>query len=180
MKKGVVEEMGSYMQFGIARRMKIRKEKNWKEVVERVQQNVGKDLYKSRMKGKEIILTLKEEVIEQYLADFIEEQAEKCTMHIRANLLREASGLKGRNFDEMIEIIDNGGYQYVQFSNYWADVSYLDPEREAEIDVEERILYLIEGKVYMEHYDELFTYMRNAIIASSQNPIRTALVLTMD
>jgi len=178
--EGVEKDMGSHIQFGIAKRMRIKKTENWKEILERIQQTVGKDFYRVRMRGKEMVLTLKDTVIEKYLVDFIEEQAMQCDSHTRSCILKETSMLKGKKYTDMVEEFDIGDHKLLQLSNYWADVSYLDPEQQAEIDVEERIVYVIGGRTYIDNYAEIFTYLRNAIIASSQNPIRTALVLTMD
>ena len=56
------------------------------------------------------------------------------------------------------------------------NVNYLIPGHTAFADI---IDYISDGKIIMECWNELFSYLRKAIIKSSNNPIRTAVVVTI-
>ena len=58
------------------------------------------------------------------------------------------------------------------------DISYLDSEGSCEIFCN-LIDFIGDGKVLFECYNEIFTYLRNCIINSSSNPIRTAAFITI-
>ena len=154
--------MGTYLSCGIATKITISKrysEDNDK-IIERI---------------------LKKELIEKHAVDFAIEQVEKLSERDKKEAKESIEKLRGLNFEKMIEKAKEEPvyeFQLYEGNRVCNDISYLDPDHNCQIycDI---ISIICEGKAFFECYWRMFGYLRNCIIESSKNPIRTATFVTI-
>lgn len=124
---------------------------------------------------------MKKDIFEKYAIEFIKEQSDYFGEYAKKYAKEQLPLLENLKYDKLIEIAkdkDIYSFCYLEGSIFCNDISYLDNDGKSLIycDV---IDFISEGKVDLEEYCEIFTYLRNCIINSSQNPIRTATVVTI-
>ena len=174
--------MGQYLECGIAQTIII--EKRYKEdnktVLERIGENIDLSIYNIIEEDDYIELEMKKELFEKYAVDFIIEQSKFFRDNERTNV-ESLLELKGLKYDKLIEIANEKSIYNFQFldGNYInMDISYLDPKSKCRI-YGDFISFIGDGKVFLECYNYIFTYLRNCIINSSNNPIRTSVIVTI-
>lgn len=128
---------------------------------------------------KYLLLEMKREFMEKYAIKFIEEQLEialENTSEEDKSLIKE---LKDKKYDELMEFAEEKQYQNFQLiegnidSN---DISYIANKLTIFADI---IVYMIDGKILMECYADMFRYLRNLILKNSNNPIKTSAVISI-
>ena len=128
---------------------------------------------------KYLLLEMKREFMEKYAIKFIEEQLEialENTSEEDKSLIKE---LKDKKYDELMEFAEEKQYQNFQLIEgniYSNDISYIANKLTIFADI---IVYMIEGKILMECYADMFRYLRNLILKNSKNPIKTSAVISI-
>lgn len=178
--------MGQYLACGIATQIKVKRD--WRsDRTEKILENIGKkinlDIYDVYTDDDLICLDIKKNLFEKYAVPFIEEQLEiikdglTCDYEIEG--LKDLKKLKGKSYDELIEISNEKNcffFQMLKGNRFCNNVGYLASSATAYADV---ITYISDGKIYMECYYQMFDYIRNLIMNSSTNPIKSAAVVTI-
>ena len=115
----------------------------------------------------------------KYVVDFIIEQSK--FFYEYNNTKKELQKLKGLKYDELINIAKEQSltnFQFLPRNVFCNYASYLTSDTNCRISCD-IISFIGDGKVYLECYYDIFTYLRNCIINSSNNPIRTSTVITI-
>lgn len=172
--------MGRYLSCGIATNLTIKKNYyNRGEVFEKIKDEINLDIYRITEDENMIYLDIKEKVFEDYAIDFILEQLDSIkekSKHVY-EALEELEQVKGKSYNELIDISKEKSiytFQFMEGSLWSNDISYLCDDLEIHADV---ISYILDGKIIIESYYELFRYFREKIIKTSNSPIKTACVV---
>ena len=128
-----------------------------------------------------LFLEMKREFIENYAIKFVEEQLKTAEKNDNQkedykNLIEQ---LKDKKYDDLVQIAEHKKYenfQLIEGSEYSNDISYITEELTVFADI---ISYIDDGKILMECYYDMFRYLRNLIIKSSINPIKTSVVISI-
>ena len=176
--------MGRFLECGIAKTIKVEKDRYSKEeILNKLAKSVDLDIYEAiEEREKYFELELKKDIMEKYAVKFIEEQ-----LKIAGQDINEICGdkislkdLENQKYDELMEIADEKecyNFQLLDclfgFSN---DISYITEDLFICADI---IAFLGDGKIIMECYNDVFGYFRNQVIKNSNNPIKTAMVVTI-
>ena len=178
--------MGQYLACGIA--TQIRVERNWgsdkiEKILEKMRKKINLDIYDIYIDDDIICMNIKKDLFEKYVVSFIEGQLEiikdSLTYDYEIEGLKDLKKLKGKSYDELIEISNEKNcffFQMLKGNRFCNNVGYLASSATAYADV---ITYISDGKIYMECYYQMFDYIRNLIMNSSSNPIKSAVVVTI-
>lgn len=178
--------MGQYLACGIATQIRI--ERDWKsdkteKILEKLGRKINLDIYDVYADDDIICLDIKKNLFEKYAVSFIEEQLEiikdSLTYEYEVEGLKDLKKIKGKSYDELIKISNDKScfyFQMLEGNRVCNDVGYLADGETAYADV---VTYISDGKIYMECYYQMFDYIRELIIKSSTNPIKTAAVVTI-
>lgn len=175
--------MEQYLQCGIAQKIiieNIYKEDN-KIILERIGENINLDLYNINKKPQFIELEMKKEIFEKYVVDFIIEQLNLFWKYEIMEKEENINKLKALKYEELISIAkenDINSFQFLQSNGLNNSISYLDLERKTRIHCD-TICYMGLGKVNVQDFNGIFTYLRNCIINSSNSPIKTSAIITV-
>lgn len=174
--------MGQYLECGIAQRIIVESRYNEdnKTILERIGKNIDLSIYNVIEEDDCIELEMKKEIFEKYAVDFIIEQSKYFGEYGRFDL-DSLLKIKGLKYDELIDIANEKSVYNFQFldGNYInMDISYLDPKSDCRI-YGDFISFIGDGKAFFECYNRIFTYLRNCIINSSNNPIRSSAIITI-
>lgn len=175
--------MGRLLCCGIAKTIIVKKERETKEeILKKLEKTIDLNIYKEPLENEMyIFLELKNEYIEKYAIEFIEEQLEIFAENTREkeeckNLIEN---LKNKNYDELMELAEEKKYEKFQLTEgsiYSNDISYIADDLTIFADI---IVYLFDGEILMECYDDTFRYIRNLIIRNSVNLIKTSAVISI-
>lgn len=173
--------MGTFLGCGIAKTIIVKKERYTREeILEKIKKTIDLNIYNNPLENeKYLLLEMKREFIEKYAIKFIEEQLEiavKNTSEEYKSLIKE---LKDKKYHELIQIAQEKQYQNFQLIKgniYSNDISYIANKLTIFADI---IVYMIDGKILMECYADMFRYLRNLILKNSNNPIKTSAVISI-
>ena len=180
--------MGRYLYCGIATKITILKDKGYskekyskEEILEEFGKELDLSIFQVEENEKTVILKIKEEIFENNIVDFITEQLKELKYRDKyiKEELEKLQEIKGLNFYEIMEFANkkrNYVFQYLEGCIVTNDIRYITEKFITYADV---ICYVGNGKIFMEEYHNVFYYIRNLIIKSSKNPIRTAAVITI-
>ena len=175
--------MGQCLACGIATKITILKKysEDNDKVMERIGRTIDLNIYNRINYDDAIVLEIKRDIFEENVIDFIIEQSEDFYGTYKKDATEQLATLKGLNYDDLIKIAkekDVYSFQFLDGYRYICnDITYLDPEsKDIYCDI---IIFVDDGKVFLECWYGIFTYLRNRIIKSSNNPIRTATVVTI-
>ena len=179
--------MGQYIGCGIATKLTVRKksDRTWNELPREELLNIlSKQLDLSIFSVAEddeyLYLTVKEELLENNILSFINEQLLKINSKYYKDDLDKLKKLKGKKYQDLLEEAEDGSissFDLMEGNKYSNNVSYLtNGDHECYADT---IVYFCEGKVLMECYYHLFKYMRKLIIEGSKNPIKNAVMVAL-
>lgn len=180
--------MSKYLDFGIAREITASMRREYhtytsKEIIDDFFKTVDRKLYDvSIIEEKYIIFNLKDEKLLKYGIDLIKEQYEK---YIRTNNIEEIleglNNLNNKTDEEKLRIINNESSYYLQdirMGWYGFDANaFFDLPIEAYIT--DFLTYHDSNKTFMEEYNEFLKYVRNLLIKSTDNPLKTALAVSI-
>lgn len=173
--------MGTFLGCGIAKTIIVKKERYTREeILEKIKKTIDLNIYNNPLENeKYLLLEMKREFIEKYAIKFIEEQLEiavKNTSEEYKSLIKE---LKDKKYHELMQIAEEKQYQNFQLIEgniYSNDISYIANKLTIFADI---IVYMIDGKILMECYADMFRYLRNLILKNSNNPIKTSAVISI-
>lgn len=173
--------MGTFLGCGIAKTIIVKKERYTREeILEKIKKTIDLNIYNNPLENeKYLLLEMKREFIEKYAIKFIEEQLEiavENTSEEHKSLIKE---LKDKKYDELMQIAEEKQYQNFQLIKgniYSNDISYIANKLTIFADI---IVYMIDGKILMECYADMFRYLRNLILKNSNNPIKTSAVISI-
>ena len=182
--------MSKYLCVGLAKEIvvQVRDEKMAKKIEGEFFNKVDKEIYEVKYEitennGKSyIFFNLKEELLAKYAMDLMIEQHEK---YIKSKYSAEAieyyKNIKEKSEKEILELIDTENNEYMHtFRLGWFgfDISFLFETR-VDAYITEFTTFHCSFKTFMEEYYTYFKYMRNLLINSTDNPLRTALVVSL-
>ena len=173
--------MGTFLLCGIAKTIIVKKERYTREeILEKIKKTIDLNIYNNPLENeKYLLLEMKREFMEKYAIKFIEEQLEialENTSEEDKSLIKE---LKDKKYDELMEFAEEKQYQNFQLIEgniYSNDISYIANKLTIFADI---IVYMIDGKILMECYADMFRYLRNLILKNSNNPIKTSAVISI-
>ena len=128
-----------------------------------------------------IVLNLKKDIFEKHAVDFIIEQTKRLRNYEEEGLLDELERLKNLNYNQLMTIAREQNietFRYIEGNRFCNCISYLDKHTNNEIFCD-LIYFVMDGKVIFECWYDIFDYLRNCIVESSKNPIRSATMLTI-
>ena len=150
------------------------------KILEKIKKTIDLNIYNNPLENeKYLLLEMKREFMEKYAIKFIEEQLEialENTSEEDKSLIKE---LKDKKYDELMEFAEEKQYQNFQLIEgniYSNDISYIANKLTIFADI---IVYMIDGKILMECYTDMFRYLRNLILKNSNNPIKTSAVISI-
>lgn len=176
--------MGRFLECGIAKTIKVEKDRYSKEeILNKLAKSVDLNIYDAiEEREKYFELELKKDIMEKYAVKFVEEQ-----LKIAGEDINEISGnkmslkdLENKKYEELMEIANSSKCYNFQlrecFAGFSNDISYIARELSICADI---IEFLGNGKIIMECYGNVFRYLRNLAIKNSDNPIKTAMMVTI-
>lgn len=174
--------MSMWLTCGIATKITVIKNRDSKEnILKDLEKEIDLDIYNITEDAENVFLNIKEKMFEDNATTFVKEQLEIFTnQSFNWNaMLKELEKLENKSYNELMEIAKKHEcmcFQFMEgcFANN--NVNYLIAGHTAYVDV---IEYISDGKIFMECWNDIFYYLRNAIISSSNNPIKTATVITI-
>lgn len=150
------------------------------KILEKIKKTIDLNIYNNPLENeKYLLLEMKREFMEKCAIKFIEEQLEialENTSEEDKSLIKE---LKDKKYDELMEFAEEKQYQNFQLIEgniYSNDISYIANKLTIFADI---IVYMIDGKILMECYADMFRYLRNLILKNSNNPIKTSAVISI-
>mgnify|MGYP007101880757 CR=1 FL=1 len=182
--------MGKYLCVGLAKQIIARAEdeKMAEELTKDFFSKVERNLYEveyeinKRDDTRYLIFNLKDDMIYNHAMDLIIEQHEK---YIKSPSSEEAiqrfKEIKDKNKKEFMSIINTINEPYMSnFKLGWFgfDIAFLF-EKRVDAYITEFLEFHCSEKTYMEEYYSFFRYMRNILINSTKNPLRTALAVSL-
>ena len=178
--------MGRYLSCGIAHTIYIknlRDDNKNEEALSRIGQNIDLNLYEriDEESDKYIILKIKKDVFEKNVVEFIEEQSKFFVGDSKRIINETLQNIKGKTYDELIEIAKERNlysFSYIKGNILCNNAFYLDSGLDSWIFCDVIDLYST-GKILIEDSVQYFSYLRKCIIEASNNPIKTALVVTV-
>lgn len=174
--------MSTRLTCGIATKITVIKDgDSRKNILKDLERQFDLDIYNITEDERNVILNIKEKIFEDNAVAFVKEQLEIFTNYSLSwnKRLSELDKLENKSYDELIEIAKNSEcvcFQFMEGCFVNNNVNYLIEGHTAYVDV---VGYISAGKVFMECWNDIFYYLRNAIIKSSNNPIKTATVITI-
>lgn len=175
--------MGTYLACGIAKTIAIEKDNYTKEeILKKLKGTIDLNIYMKPIEDERyLFLEMKKEFMEKYAVRFIEEQLKIATKNSKQDgAYKEfVEQLKDKKYDDLMEIAENSKYpefQLIEGSVFSNDISYIADRLKIFADM---IIYISDGKVFMECYYDMFRYLRNLIIKNSTNPIKTSVMVSI-
>ncbi|MBR1883833.1 MAG: hypothetical protein IJ809_02650 [Clostridia bacterium] len=179
--------MGQYLRIGIATKIRVSKERRFDEdltyeqIVDDLKETINIDNYNIINTKNNVIFELKNTLIEKHAMDLILEQLE--IYETKANFERKKKELQRFNKDLLKKLnevgystkidcffLDNGGF-------YINDVSYIS--KCGATCYADMIVFICEGKILMECYFDVFRYLRQKIIESTESHIKDSIMITI-
>ncbi len=181
--------MSKYLCVGLAKKIAVAviDKEMAKEVELYFFKKVDRNLYNveyvpTEKKTAFIFFKLKDEMLAKYAMDLMIEQHEK---YIKSKYSEEAieyfKNIKNKDEKEIINLIntENNPYMYTfRLGWFGFDISYLF-EKSVDAYITEFTTFHCSEKTFMEVYNDFFRYMRNLLINSTDNPLRTALAISL-
>ena len=182
--------MSKYLCVGIAK--EVVAEVRDKEMVKKIKRDffnkVEKNLYNVKSSASKdsdkiyITFKLKDEILTEYGIDLIIEQYQKYIKSSDSDkAIKYYKNVKSKSKEEILNLIynENSPYLYTfTFGKYGFDIGYLFEER-VDAYITEFVTFHCSEKTYMEEYYDFFNYIRNILINSTDNPLRTALAISL-
>ncbi len=167
--------MSQYIYLSLANQLIIQKDYKDIEIENKLNQYFCLKLYNKFENKENVIYCLKDEFLEKYLYDFLEEQADflMCSKEIKQDILK----LKNKSSQEMLYMIRNNELDYIHYLDFdFCKHHYFLKNMNIYI---EGIIILSEGKILIECYEELFSYIHKIIRQGFVNPLKDATYLTI-
>ncbi len=182
--------MGRFLCAGIATKVFVKKDGYSKdEIMDQLKRTLDLKIYDEPIEDEKfLLLGMKIECIEKYAVPFIEEQLKIVLENmddiedyerISKNLKELLESSKGKNCEELIKMAkeqQNIHFELIEGNLFTNDISYIGNRLKIFADM---ITYLDDGKIVMESYYDMFRYFRNAIIKSSNSPIKTSAMISI-
>ena len=175
--------MGTYLSCGIAKTIIVKKSNYTKEkILGQLEKSIDLNIYMEPYENERyLFLEMKEEFLEKYAVQFVEEQLKIAVKNYnQQEIYKElVEDLKDKKYEELIKIAECNEYknfQLIEGNRYSNDISYITNDLTIFADI---ISYMLDGKFFIECYYDMFRYLRNVIIKSSANPIKTSAVISI-
>ncbi|MBR3002547.1 MAG: hypothetical protein IKF38_03155 [Clostridia bacterium] len=182
--------MSKYLCVGIAK--KIIAEVDNKEMAEEIEEEffekVDKNLYDVEFSSTEnsrkvdVIFKLKDDMLAEHAMDLMIEQNQKYIKYKYSDeAIKYYQNIKSKSKEEILNLIDteNNPYLYTfRLGWYGFDIGYIF-KKHVHAYIMEFVTFHTSEKTFMEEYYEFFNYVRNLLINSTDNPLRTALAVSL-
>lgn len=177
--------MGQFLNFGIATTIYARK--NDRYTPEKIKNALAKclnlEIYTMYENNNYIYLSLKEDVFMKNYERLMKEEYK--AFDVDTKHYKVFDEIRNMPYNELLESLEKKDicYPYFQFTDacgyYSNNISYvLGPQHGIEVSAD-IITYYISEKVFFEGYYDIFSYVRNKIIASMDNPLKDAVFVTI-
>ncbi|MBP3502814.1 MAG: hypothetical protein J6K42_05005 [Clostridia bacterium] len=182
--------MSKYLCVGLAKQItvEVKDEKMAKKVELDFFEKVERSLYNVQYETEKnknvlyIIFNLKDDMIAKYAMDLFIEQHEKYIKSYYSNdAIEYYKNIKNKDKKEILNLINTENNPYIyNFRLGWFgfDASYLFKES-VYAYITEFLTFHCSEKTYMEVYSTFFRYMRNVLVNSTDNPLKTALAVSL-
>ena len=182
--------MSKYLCVGLAKEIvvQVRDEKMAKEIEAEFFNKVDKEIYEVKYEIPEndsrayVVFNLKEDLMAKYAMDLMIEQHEKyIKSEDSAEAIEYYKHIKEKSEKEILELIntENNEHMYTfRLGWFGFDISFLF-ETSVDAYITEFTTFHCSFKTFMEEYYTYFKYMRNLLINSTENPLRTALAVSL-
>ena len=182
--------MSKYLCVGIAKEIIVetKDEDEAKRIIEDFFEKVDKNLYDVELARSEkteeidVYFELKDDMLAEHAMDLMIEQHKKFIKDSRSDeAIQYYQNIKSKSKEEILELIntENNPYLFNFKLGWWGfDIGYLFKE-EVHAYIMEFVTFHCSEKTFMEEYYTFFNYMRNLLINSTDNPLRTALAISL-
>lgn len=176
--------MGQYLACGVATCINIRKGRyTTNQILEDLKLKMNLDIFNIFDDEEVMCLEIKKDIFEENIIDFIKSQIIPVNGRHLKEQLEYLDKFKGKNFDEMIEFSkeenDPVFYYSEGYFNITNIVSYIFTNVDCDATVD-MVSYISEGKIIMECWYNMFCYLRDRIVKSTDNPLKDAIFVAID
>ena len=182
--------MSKYLCVGLAKEIMVKAEDE--DMAKKLEKDffskVDRNLYDVELTSFEnynylyLVFRLKDDMLVKYAMDLMIEQNQK---YIKSRDSKEAikyyKKLKNKSNEEFIELINTENNRFLynfRLGWYGFDISYIFENR-VDAYITEFLEFHCSEKTFMEEYSTFFNYMRNLLINSTANPLRTAIAIAL-
>lgn len=177
--------MGQYINFGIATAIYAKKNSRYTstEIQNILAKCLNLEIYNMHESEEYIYLSLKGDIFMKNYENLIKKEYK--LLDVEDKDYKVFDEIKDMPYDELLEGLEEKDicYPFFQFTEaygyYSNDISYIlgnNHDIEVSADI---ISYYLSEKVLLEGYYELFSYIRNKIISSMNNPLKDAVFVTI-
>lgn len=168
--------MGKGLVIGVATTIYVDKYSRYKaytkeEILEILKNKINLDLYEVGENTREVVLKIKEDFIVKHLYNLLKSEAKEREEYIENlnDLLEKIK--KAKTFQEINDLIYDSSVCCVGLcDNPFGGISYITG---GELNVSASLIYYISTyKVLFETYGSILDYIREKIIAATDNPLR--------
>lgn len=172
--------MGNYIGVGVAINIYIKKKKyTTKEILNKISKTINLKNYEiSNDDEKYLILNIKKEIFENNIVELLKEEYNYCSENDKKYLEERINEIKGKSYNELIEIAQKGlaGFSYHKGKEAVVNnISYIEDELKIYCDL---IWYISDGKFSYECYYDMFKFIRKHIIKSLKNPLKGSIFIS--
>lgn len=173
--------------FGLATKIIIKQNSNFEkesnnERLKRIGEKIDLSLYDRKDYEDYTVLEIKKEIFEENAIKFIVEQYINMESKDRLSVMAELLRMNDSKYEKIMYYVKNNLINSLQFfdgDKTNNDISYLDSFRKSKISCD-LICYLCRKNiVFDDGYNEMFNYIKKCIQNSSENEIRTAVVIAL-
>ena len=182
--------MSKYLCVGIAKEVIAEaKDENMAKIIEKeFFKKFERNLYNVELSTSEkskklyVVFRLKDDILAEHAMDLMIEQNEK---YMKSEHSKEAieyyKNIKRKTKEEILKLIDTENNLYLynfKIGWYGFDIGYIFTETVSAY-ITEFVTFHCSQKTFMEEYYEFFNYIRNILINSTDNPLRTAIAISL-
>lgn len=182
--------MSKYLCVGLAKEIvvAVRNEEMAKEVETDFFKTVDKNLYNVKYNSNEdeltsyVMFSLKDDMLAEYAMDLMIEQHQKYIKSMySAKAIEYYKKIKSKDKKEIIRLIntENSADLFTFNLGWFGFTAGCFFEKPVKAYITEFTTFHCSEKTYMEEYNDFFRYMRNVLVNSTDNPLRTALAVSL-
>lgn len=168
---------------GVATCISIEKGKySTDEILEDLKLSINIDIFNIEDQEKYLYLTIKEDIFEDNIIDFIKSEISKLCDPYLERSIKFLDEFEGKTFDEMIEYSKDYNrmpfYHSIGYFGICNDISYIFTNLQCDATVN-MVNYITDGKIIMECWYNIFKYLREKLVNATDNVLKDALFLTI-
>ncbi len=182
--------MGRYIIIGTATKIYAKKKEdystyNLEQIKEILSKKLNLDLYDITEDEYEVCLSIKPKIFSENILNLLQNEYEILGIDITNEYNKKLfEKIKHTPYNQLLDEIENKNihtYNFQFLEGYYSinnDISYIANERDLTVCADIVAFYLSE-KVLLEAYYGLFSYLRNKIIKTMDNPLKDDIFITL-